>query len=54
MKYQEYIEITKSNKNYLNDFLSVLEDDFNFKHENRNSYANANETTLESQTNNAN
>lgn len=27
MKYQEYLQITKSNKNYLQDFISVLEND---------------------------
>lgn len=27
MKYKEYKEITRSNKNYLKDFLSVLEDE---------------------------
>lgn len=27
MKYQEYLQITKSNKKYLQDFISVLEDD---------------------------
>ena len=27
MKYQEYLQISKSNKSYLKDFLSVLEDE---------------------------
>lgn len=27
MKYQQYMQITKSNKKYLQDFMSVLEDD---------------------------
>lgn len=27
MKYQEYLHITKSKKQYLQDFISVLEDD---------------------------